>query len=182
MPFNPATAVHGPKHVVKRGKTPVLAHEEARQLLGSIDTSSHAGLRDRALIRLMVYTFARIGAATAMKVEDVYIQNRRLWVNRPRRRGRTNKVAEHDMPGAGNRTTTRWGSYEGVIVGRGGSGSSERAHLIASRISGLSLCSIATSRSSNSLSAARSSSSSGIATPWTRLFRRRRRVPNSRPT
>ncbi|CAO4164543.1 hypothetical protein AFFFEF_00361 [Methylorubrum extorquens] len=34
------------------------------------------GLRDRALIELMVYTFARIGAATAMRVEDVYVQNR----------------------------------------------------------------------------------------------------------
>jgi integrase len=73
--------VRGPKHVVKRGKTPVLAPEEARQLLDSINTGSHAGLRDRALIALMVYTFARIGAATAMKVEDVYVQNRRLWVN-----------------------------------------------------------------------------------------------------
>ena len=65
LPFNPATAVRGPKHVVKRGKTPVHAPEEARQLLDSIDMSSHAGLRDRALIGLMVYTFARIGAATA---------------------------------------------------------------------------------------------------------------------
>lgn len=81
LPFNPATAVRGPKHVVKRGKTPVLAPEEARQLLDSIEVGSHAGLRDRALIGLMVYTFARIGAATAMRVEDVYIQNRRLWVN-----------------------------------------------------------------------------------------------------
>src|SRR4051812_19429951 len=81
LPFNPATAVRGPKHVVKRGKTPVLAPEEARQLLDSIDESSHAGLRDRALIGLMIYTFARIGAATAMRVEDVYVQNRRLWVN-----------------------------------------------------------------------------------------------------
>ena len=53
LPFNPATAVRGPRHVVKRGKTPVLAPEEARQLLDSIDTSSHAGLRDRALIGLM---------------------------------------------------------------------------------------------------------------------------------
>ena len=60
LPFNPATAVRGPKHVVKRGKTPVLAPEEARQLLDSIDMSSHAGLRDRALIGLMVYTFAQI--------------------------------------------------------------------------------------------------------------------------
>src|SRR3954469_25068566 len=65
----------------KRGKTPVLGPEEARQLLDSIDTGSHAGLRDRALIGLMVYTFARIGAATAMTVDDVYVQNRRLWVN-----------------------------------------------------------------------------------------------------
>ena len=81
LPFNPATAVRGPKHVVKRGKTPVLAPEEARQLLDSIDVSTPAGLRDRALIGLMVYTFARIGAATAMRVEDVYVQNRRLWVN-----------------------------------------------------------------------------------------------------
>lgn len=80
LPFNPATAVRGPKHVVKRGKTPVLAPEEARALLDSIDTGTPIGLRDRALIALMVYTFARIGAATSMKVEDVYVQNRRLWV------------------------------------------------------------------------------------------------------
>jgi integrase/recombinase XerD len=52
LPFNPATAVRGPKHVVKRGKTPVLAPEEARQLLDSINVRSHAGLRDRALIGL----------------------------------------------------------------------------------------------------------------------------------
>ena len=50
LPFNPATAVRGPKHVLKRGKTQVLAPEEARQLLDNIDGSSHAGLRDRALV------------------------------------------------------------------------------------------------------------------------------------
>lgn len=80
LPFNPATAVRGPKHVVKRGKTPVLAPEEARALIDAIDATTPIGLRDRALIGLMVYTFARIGAATAMRVEDVFVQNRRLWV------------------------------------------------------------------------------------------------------
>lgn len=80
LPFNPATAVRGPKHVVKRGKTPVLAPEEARALIDSIDVTTPIGLRDRALVGLMVYTFARIGAATAMKVEDVFVQRRRLWV------------------------------------------------------------------------------------------------------
>jgi site-specific recombinase XerD len=80
IPMNPAASVRGPKHIVKKGKTPVLSPKEARWLLESIDVSTQAGLRDRALIGLMVYSFARIGAALAMKVEDVYVQNRRLWV------------------------------------------------------------------------------------------------------
>ena len=77
---NPAASVRGPSHVVRQGKTPVLEPAEARALLDAIDITTHAGLRDRALIALMVYSFARVGAALAMKVEDVFTQNRRLWV------------------------------------------------------------------------------------------------------
>jgi len=47
--------------VVRTGKTPVLAAPEARQLLDSINTATVVGRRDRALIALLVYTFARIG-------------------------------------------------------------------------------------------------------------------------
>ena len=54
------------------GQTPVLDPSEARALLDRIDTSTVVGLRDRALIGLMVYSFARIGAALGMAVEDVY--------------------------------------------------------------------------------------------------------------
>jgi integrase/recombinase XerD len=93
LPFNPATAVRGPRHSVKKGKTPVLAPEEARQLLDSIDITTPVGLRDRALIGLMVYSFARIGAALNMKVEDVYTQNRRLWVRLNEKGGK-----RHEMP------------------------------------------------------------------------------------
>jgi integrase/recombinase XerD len=93
LPFNPASAVRGPKHIVKRGKTPALLPEEARRLLDAIDVSTPVGLRDRALIGLMVYSFARIGAAIAMKVEDVYVQNRRLWVRLHEKGGK-----RHDMP------------------------------------------------------------------------------------
>ncbi len=78
VPTNPSASVRGPKHVVKVGKTPVLDPQEARTLLDSIDVATPAGLRDRALIALMVYSFARVGAALAMTVEDVYVQNRRL--------------------------------------------------------------------------------------------------------
>ena len=72
MPTNPAAAVRGPRHIVRRGKTPVLDPAEARQLIDAIDTTTVIGLRDRALIGLMVYSFARIGAAIGMRVEDVY--------------------------------------------------------------------------------------------------------------
>ena len=36
LDVNPAHAVRGPKHVVKKGKTPVLSSDEARDLLDSI--------------------------------------------------------------------------------------------------------------------------------------------------
>ena len=93
LPFNPATAVRGPKHSATVGRTPVLDPTEARALLDAIDTASIAGLRDRALIGLMVYSFARVGAALGMKVEDVYAQNRRLWVRLHEKGGK-----RHAMP------------------------------------------------------------------------------------
>ena len=78
--LNPAHAVRGPKHVVKKGRTPVLTSEEARALLTAIDTGSLTGLRDRALIGVMIYTFARIGAVLQMNVGDYFTQGRRGWV------------------------------------------------------------------------------------------------------
>jgi site-specific recombinase XerD len=77
---NPAHAVRGPKHVMTKGRTPVLEREEARALLDSIDTSTRIGLRDRALIATMIYTFARIGAVVQMNVGDYYSQGRRGWI------------------------------------------------------------------------------------------------------
>ena len=91
--MNPASSVRGPKHSVRKGKTPVLTAEEARALLDAIDLSTPAGLRDRALIGLMVYTFARVGAATGMRVGDVYVQGRRTWVRLHEKGGK-----QHEMP------------------------------------------------------------------------------------
>lgn len=95
MPANPAASVRGPSHIVKRGKTPVLEPVEARALLDSIDVTTQVGLRDRALIALMVYSFARIGAALGMKVEDVFTQNRRLWVRLREKGGKAHAMPCH---------------------------------------------------------------------------------------
>lgn len=73
MPHNPAASVRGPSHTTQKGKTPVLDATEARQLLDSIDVSTPIGLRDRALIALMVFSFACVGAAITMRVKDVYV-------------------------------------------------------------------------------------------------------------
>lgn len=77
---NPAHAVRGPKYSQKKGRTPVLDREEARALLAAIDTKSLTGLRDRALIGIMIYTFARIGAVLQMNVGDYFSQGRRGWI------------------------------------------------------------------------------------------------------
>jgi site-specific recombinase XerC len=68
--------------------------DEARELLDAIDTSTIVGLRDRALIALMTFTFARVGAAAGkMRVEDVYVQGRRTWVRLHEKGGK-----RHEMP------------------------------------------------------------------------------------
>src|SRR5580658_3230430 len=93
VPHKPAASVRGPSHSVRKGKTTVLDASEARQLLDSIDVTTPIGLRDRALIALMVFSFARVGAALAMRVDDVYVQHRRLWVRLREKGGK-----RHEMP------------------------------------------------------------------------------------
>ena len=93
LALNPAASVRGPAYSARVGKTPVLEAAEMRALLDSISVSTPAGLRDRALIALMVFSFARIGAALMMRVEDVFVQNRRLWVRLREKGGK-----QHVMP------------------------------------------------------------------------------------
>jgi integrase/recombinase XerC len=95
VPVNPAASVRGPKHIVRKDKTPVLEPIEACALLDSIDTATPVGLRDRALIGLMVYSFAWIGAALGMKIEDVYSGRRRLWVRLHEKGGKRHEVPVH---------------------------------------------------------------------------------------
>ena len=93
VPMNPASSVRGPRHVVKKGKTPVLTPEETRQLLDAIPTDNVAGLRDRALIAVMVFGFARVSAAIGMNVEDYFPQGRRMWFRLREKGGK-----DHDVP------------------------------------------------------------------------------------
>jgi site-specific recombinase XerD len=92
---NPAHAVRGPAHVVKRGKTPVLTGKQTRELLDSIDISTVVGLRDRALIAAMTYTLARVSAVVTMRVEDYYPLDKRWWVRLHEKGGKRHEMPAH---------------------------------------------------------------------------------------
>ncbi len=106
LPTNPASSVRGPKHVVKKGKTPVLSAEQARELLDSIPIMEHneemgeetpvlIGLRDRALIAVMVYSFARVSAVVNMNVEDYWQNGKRWWLRLHEKGGKHHEVPAH---------------------------------------------------------------------------------------
>jgi len=87
--------VRGPKHVVKRGKTPVLKADQARTLLDSIETDTIVGLRDRALLGVMCFTFARVSAAVHVRVEDYYQNGKRWWFRLHEKGGKRHEVPAH---------------------------------------------------------------------------------------
>lgn len=92
---NPASAVRGPRHIVKKGKTPVLSADLTRELLDSIDIETIGGLRDRALIGLMVFSFARVSAAVSMDFKDYHQQGRRMWFRLREKGGKPHEVPAH---------------------------------------------------------------------------------------
>ncbi len=95
VPFNPAASVRGPRYSIKKGKTPVLSAQETRKLLDSIDTTHVVGLRDRALIGAMVYSFARVSAIVNMRVRDYYPQGKRYWIRLHEKGGKFHEVPVH---------------------------------------------------------------------------------------
>ena len=109
---NPAASVRGPKHVVRKGKTHVLDADDARTLLDSIPLKigpapkpgepdnrppSLIGLRDRALIAVMVFSFARISAVLGMKVDDYYANGKRWWLRLHEKGGKFHEVPAHHL-------------------------------------------------------------------------------------
>ena len=84
IPLNPAATVRGPKFSAKHGTTPILTDLETRKLFDSLDTSHIIGLRDRAILAVLVYAVGRVSAVTSMNVRDFHQSGRRWkrWVNR----------------------------------------------------------------------------------------------------
>lgn len=92
---NPAHAVRGPRHSVIKGATTVMSSQEASAFLSNIDASHLVGLRDRALIAVMVYAFARVSAVVGLKVEDYFPLKKRWWLRLHEKGGKVNEMGCH---------------------------------------------------------------------------------------
>ncbi len=95
LPTNPAHAVRGPRHSVSKGATAVISSAEARELLDSMDAATVVGLRDRAVVAVMAFTFARVSAVVGLKVEDYSPQNKRWWLRLREKNGKVNEMPCH---------------------------------------------------------------------------------------
>lgn len=80
MAYNPAREVKTPPIRRAEGKTPALSPEQMHQLFQSIGTERLIDLRDRALIGVMAYTFARVSAACRLKAADYVDLGRQTYL------------------------------------------------------------------------------------------------------
>ena len=70
VPLNSFASVRGVKYSVTEGKTAEISIEQARKLFRSIDVSTPMGLRDRAVLGVLAYTGARVGAVAKLRLSD----------------------------------------------------------------------------------------------------------------
>ena len=127
LELNPSSAVEGPKYIVRTGKTPILDAEETRGLLDSIPRDTVIGLRDRALLGVMIYTFGRVGAVIGMDVEDYFVNGRRSMFRLHEKGGKVHVVPAHHnaeeyvddyLEGSGLRKSPKVPLFQSVDPGR----------------------------------------------------------------
>jgi site-specific recombinase XerD len=95
LAMNPAREVKTERFSRTEGKTPAFVEGEVQKLLGVIETSTHTGLRDRALLGVLAYTFARIGAVVNLKVEDYYPFGKRFLLRFKEKGGKEKDLRVH---------------------------------------------------------------------------------------
>jgi site-specific recombinase XerD len=92
--MNPAGEAKTEPFSRPEGKTPAFV-DGVHTLLDVVDAPTHTGLRDRALLWVLAYTFARIGAVANLKVEDDYPSVRRFLLRFKEKGGKEKGLPVH---------------------------------------------------------------------------------------
>src|ERR1700758_1149317 len=95
LAMNPAREVKTERFSRTEGKTPAFVEGEVQKLLDAIEISTHTGLRDRALLGVLAYTFARIDAVVNLKVEDYYPSGKRFLLRFREKGGKEKELPVH---------------------------------------------------------------------------------------
>ena len=96
--LNPALSVRGERYQVVEGKTPEIRVEGARTLLASIKTSTVVGLRDRAILAILIYTAARAGAVAGLRRGSFYDAGDQWMLHFEEKGGKSREIpVRHDL-------------------------------------------------------------------------------------
>jgi len=95
LAMNPALEVKTEKFSRSEGKRPAFETDQVQKVLDKIDTSNEVGLRDRALLGTLAYTFARIGAVVNLKVEDYFQTGKRSMIRFSEKVGKETEIPVH---------------------------------------------------------------------------------------
>lgn len=96
--LNPARTVRGEKLNVMEGRTPEIPIDQVRKLLASIDISHIVGLRDRAILAVLVYTTSRRGAVAKLRCGDFYDAGQQWMIHFGEKGGKSREIpVRHDL-------------------------------------------------------------------------------------
>ena len=96
--LNPALSVRGERYEVVEGKTPEITVTGARQLLASLDTCTVVGLRDRAIVAILIYTASRAGAVATLRRGSFYHAGDQWMLHFEEKGGKSREIpVRHDL-------------------------------------------------------------------------------------
>jgi integrase/recombinase XerD len=96
--LNPALSVRGERYQVVEGKTPEITVTHARRLLTAINAATLVGLRDRAIIAILIYTAARAGAVSALRRGNFYHAGEQWMLHFEEKGGKSREIpVRHDL-------------------------------------------------------------------------------------
>jgi integrase/recombinase XerD len=90
--LNPALSVRGERYTAIEGKTPEISIDQARALLSSLDTTHVVGLRDRAILAILVYTSSRAGAVAKLRRGNFYNAGQQWMLHFSEKGGKSREI------------------------------------------------------------------------------------------
>ena len=96
--INPAATVRAERYSVVEGKTPEIRPDQVARLLTSIDVSTKIGLRDRAVLAVLIYTAARVGAVAKLTLKSVKHDGSQYTLRFSEKGGKSREIpVRHDL-------------------------------------------------------------------------------------